>query len=93
MIDGNPKEFIDNLYFGEEMYFIFRGIKFFIEGINFEGKKSITMYAYDPAIDELDWEWPSKDNKNFPVEDFEKSKIFGGKSFWEVEKEIQWIDY
>lgn len=25
MIDGNVNEFVDNLYYGSEMYFIFRG--------------------------------------------------------------------
>lgn len=26
------------------------------------------------------------------VEAFEEAKIFDGKSFWEVEKEIKWVD-
>ena len=32
MIDGNVNEFVDNLFYGSEMYFIFRGKKYFIQG-------------------------------------------------------------
>lgn len=32
MIDGNVNEFVDNLYYGAEMYFIFEDKKYFIQG-------------------------------------------------------------
>ena len=32
MIDGNVNEFVDNLYYGSEMYFIFEDKKYFIQG-------------------------------------------------------------
>lgn len=31
-------------------------------------------------------------NKDYPVLEFEKAKIFNGKSFWEAEKDIEWVD-
>lgn len=42
MIDGNVNEFVDNLYYGSEMYFIFKGKKYFIRGWV---KDSIREYA------------------------------------------------
>lgn len=41
MIDGNVNEFVDNLYYGSEMYFIFRGKKYFIQGNMSHGKKNL----------------------------------------------------
>ena len=32
MIDGNVSEFVDNLYYGSEMYFVYSGKKYFIQG-------------------------------------------------------------
>lgn len=33
-----------------------------------------------------------ENNNNNPVAKFENAKIFDGKTFWEVEKEFEWID-
>ncbi|MDO5308120.1 MAG: hypothetical protein Q4G03_01285 [Planctomycetia bacterium] len=32
MLNGNVKEFVDNLYYGAEMYYIYREKKYFIQG-------------------------------------------------------------
>jgi len=50
------------------------------------------MWVLEGAENHTMWEWYSKDNKSFPVEDFESSRVFDGKSFWEVEQEIEWVD-
>ena len=32
MIDGDPKDFIDGLHYGDERWFVFRGTRYFIQG-------------------------------------------------------------
>ena len=32
------------------------------------------------------------DNGEYPVEEFENAEIFNGKSFWDIEREIEWLD-
>ncbi len=91
MIDGNPNEFIDGLHYGDERFFLFRGRKYFIQGYSEKGRRILEMFTIDSDVDVIKWEAFSL-NKHYPVEAFEKAKIFDGKSFWEVENEIQWVD-
>ena len=95
MINGDdPKDFIDGLYYGDERWFVFRGTKYFIQGISTkEGdNKRLQVWAWeeDHRAEHL-VEFYAKDGK-YPVKEFENAKIFDGKSFWEVENEIQWMD-
>lgn len=32
------------------------------------------------------------DSKQYPAEDFLNASIWNGKTFWEVENEIEWVD-
>ena len=91
MINGNAREFIDGLYYGDERFFIFDGNKYFLQGYYVDGKPMLEMYVVEnPAVD-FAWRMVSN-NSEYPVEEFENAKIFNGKSFWEIEKEIEWID-
>ena len=91
MINGNAREFIDGLYYGDERFFIFEGNKYFLQGYYVDGKPMLEMYVVEnPAVD-FAWRMVSN-NSEYPVEEFENAKIFNGKSFWEIEKEIEWID-
>ncbi len=38
-----------------------------------------------------DYKWKG-DNNNYPVEDFLSDRIFDGKTFWEIENDITWVD-
>ncbi len=91
MIDGNPNEFIDGLHYGDERFFMFHGRKYFVQGYFEEGRPMLEVYIFEPPDNDFKWEAFSSD-KHYPVEAFENAKIFDGKSFWEVENEIQWVD-
>ena len=91
MIDGDPNEFIEGLHYGDERFFYFDGVKYFIQGYGLNGKPTLMLYAFYPEDSDLKWIVSSEDY-TYPVEEFEKAKIFNGKSFWEVEKDIQWVD-
>ena len=71
MIDGNVNEFVDNLYYGSEMYFVFKGIKYFIQGWCKNGIHHLVLdYDYEGIAVDLDdlkafkyiWEYSSVDS-------------------------------
>ena len=99
MINGNVSEFVDNLYYGSEMYFFFRGKKYFIQGwvedsihylvldYGFEGDDVPKDYVFNGYI----WEHKSLDSGEC-VQAFLNAPIWDGKTFYEVEKEMTWTD-
>lgn len=91
MINGEVNEFIAGLYYGDERFFLYEGAKYFLQGYCVDGRPMLELYVIENS--EVDFEWRTiSDNGEYPVEEFEKAKIFNGKSFWEIEKEIEWID-
>ncbi len=92
MINGDPKEFIDGLHYGDERFFMFSGRKYFVQGYFEGGKPMLILYIFEPE-EEFGCVWKAfSSDENYPVDAFEKAKVFNGKSFWEVEGEIQWVD-
>ena len=99
MIDGNVNEFVDNLYYGSEMYFKFRDKRYFIQGwvkdsihylvldYDYENMELPENYIYEGYI----WEYKSTDS-NDCVQEFLDAPLWDGKKFYEVEKEMIWID-
>lgn len=91
MINGDVNEFIDGLHYGDERFFLYDGNKYFLQGYRVDNKPMLELYVIEnPAVD-FEWRTISHDSQ-YPVEKFENAKIFNGKSFWEVEKEIEWVD-
>ena len=91
MINGNVNEFIEGLYWGDERIFLYNGQKFFIQGYLKDEALTLFLDRWIPPADDYIWN-KAGDRNNYPVEDFLNAKIFDGKSFWEVEQEIEWVD-
>ncbi len=91
MINGDVKEFIDGLYYGSERFFLYDGDKYFLQGYYADGKPTLELYIIENPSADFEWHLTS-DSDEYPVEAFEKAKIFNGKSFWEIEKNIEWVD-
>lgn len=91
MINGNANEFIEGLYYGDERFFLYNGNKYFIQGYYENNRPLLELYVLSPTSNNFKWQKISTDN-NYPVADFENAKIFNGKSFWEIEKNIEWVD-
>ncbi len=91
MINGNANEFVDGLYYGDERFFLYNGNKYFLQGYMVNGKPMLELYVIGNPDIEFEWRATSNNN-NYPVTEFENAKIFGGKSFWEIEKTIEWLD-
>ena len=91
MINGSAKEFIEGLHYGDERFFLWNGCKYFIQGFFESEKPMLELYVLEPSANDFEWRALSKDN-SYPVSEFENAKIFDGKTFWEIEKDIEWVD-
>lgn len=91
MINGDLKEFVDGLYYGDERAFTYNSQKFFIQGYLTEGKPTLYLDRWEPPSSEYIWKMAGNDKK-YPVEEFLKAKIFDNKTFYEIEKEVEWVD-
>ena len=100
MIGGNVNEFVDNLYYGSEMYFVFREKKFFIQGWIEDGIHHLVLdYDYEterfdpnnPECNTYLWEFSSADSGDC-VKAFLDAPLWDGKSFYDVESEMRWVD-
>lgn len=91
MINGDAKEFIEGLYYGDERFFLYKGKKYFVQGYYINKKPMLEVYIFEPSDSDFEWRAFSKDN-NYPIAEFENARIFDGKTFWEAEKDIEWVD-
>ncbi len=90
MINGDAREFIDGLHYGDERFFLYNGDKYFIQGYYDDDNPMLELCIIE-ADNNFEWRAISENN-NYPVEEFENAKIFNGKTFWEIESEIEWVD-
>lgn len=90
MINGDPRDFIEVVYSGQDIPFLFRGQKFWFQGYNQNGGCHMEVMECFPPYN-LRWE---HDDVNYTVcgNAFQKAPMFDGKTFWEVEHEIEWLD-
>ena len=92
MINGNVNEFVEHIYYGDELVFIYDNKKFFFQGWYEDGINILTLDMFEPSSDDYIWIMKDKNKKKL-AEEFLKAKVFNGKSFWEIEKEITWVDF
>ncbi len=96
MKNASAKDFVDHTTY-EECAVIYNGTKYFFHGAIFDQEKN--KYTYDIAI------WNDKNEfVNFILtEEYDsvldcldralEAPIFEGKTFWEAEKDMEWIDW
>lgn len=98
MINGNVNVFVDNLDF-EHQAVIYNGHKLFFEGVIYysdhKGDNKYNFEIYQYSLDEVYEKtlfsiWCESSSKC--IEKFMEAPIFDGKTFWEVEKNIEQID-
>ena len=89
MKNGNVQEFVDHIHYGDELWFLYNDTKYFLEG--WIENDILELVLYEMKENGRDYKWKG-DNNNYPVEDFLSDKIFDGKTFWEIENDITWVD-
>jgi len=90
MIGGNVQEFIDTLSLGIEKEFRFRGRTLFAQGGVKDGVWKMTVAQWEPALDDYVWATKASSMEEC-FERFLKAPIFDGKTFWQIESELEWI--
>ena len=95
MINGDPHDFIDTVYSGQDIVYLYHGIKYWYQGyLNPKTNLShMEVFQYNPPGDGYVWEYDSKSPSDDGLEAFLEAPIFDGKTFWEAESEIEWVDY
>ncbi|MDY2890201.1 MAG: hypothetical protein SOT14_01490 [Succinivibrio sp.] len=91
MIDGDPNLFIETLSDGFEVFFLYKNKKYLAEGLNDRDNKCIiVVYQLEPFLPDPIWVSPSRNY--YDINSFIQAEIFEGKSFWEVQDQIKWVD-
>lgn len=89
---NNIDEFMDKLWDGEEVIYTYNGKKYFSQGYNLDdGSYRFELQLWEPEGKVL-WQIEGFSRKD-SVEIFLKKPLFDRKTFWEVEKDIEWVDY
>lgn len=94
MIDGNARDFLNKLYY-EDHYVIFNGEKYFLNGCQTKkldnGTESVRLEVYNLTQDTTIFS-VTKTTAVDCIEEFEEAAIWNGRTFWEIEPEIIWVD-
>lgn len=95
MINGNANTFIDKMYY-EDHYVMFDKEKYFVNGCQTKTDTDghslsvrLEVYNLSQNITVFSITKPSAAEC---VSAFEDAPIWNGKTFWEAEKEIEWVD-
>ncbi len=95
MINGNASEFIEELTY-QDHYAYYQGKKYFFNGCqcqcDAEGNiVNVTLEVYNLTTNIAIFS-TTQNSIAECIAAFEEAKIFDGKTFWEVEKDIEWVD-
>ena len=92
MINGNVNEFIDRIYTYQDTVFIYRGVKYWFQGyMPDDNTVHMEVFQTEPPKDDYVWEY-NGNSISEGQDAFQNAPIFDGKTFWEVEAEIKWVD-
>lgn len=92
MIGGNPNDFLDRIYSCQDTVFSFKGITYWFQGYTTDnGDVYMEIFQYQPPSDRDVWNHTSKTISECQKA-FINTPLFDGKTFWEVESEITWLD-
>lgn len=89
MKNGNVQEFVNHIYFGDELWFMYEGEKYFLEGWQENNIFELVLYEMKNSGKVYSWKGNYKD---YPVDSFLSDLVFDGKTFWQVEQDITWVD-
>lgn len=90
MINGKSQEFLDHVYSGQDTPYRYAGEKYWCQGYNVPEGFHLEIVRYSPTDDDV-WEYSGEDPAAC-LKAFLAAPIFKGKTFWEVEQEVEWLD-
>ena len=89
MKNGDVREFVDHIHYGDELWFLYGGKKYFLEGWTNSGSLDLCLYEMTDNGEKYVWKGNAT---QYPVEAFLAAKIWNGKSFWNAEQDMEWVD-
>ena len=96
MIGGNVQKFIDQTTF-EECAVIFNGVKYFFHGLIFNREKNEYSYVIDVWSNDGNFDKTVFNQTAVTPEECltlaQNAPIFEGKTFWEAEKDMEWVEW
>lgn len=92
MINGSLDDFIDGLYYGQEMLFVFKGQRFFVQGWVKDGRAEMNVQLPDSQDAPYVWQCDAEKMSEC-AERFLDAALWDGRRFYDVENEITWIDW
>lgn len=96
MENGEVTEFIDEFTY-EELYWKYNGETYFTDGVIFDSKKQKYSFFIIVVSDQNGW-WVRDvyafegDSVSDCVKAFENAPIWNGRTFYEAESEMTWVD-
>lgn len=91
MIDGDPHDFLDTVCSGQDIVYLYNGIKYWFQGYSKNGINHMEVWQEEPPADGYVWTYDDADLQKC-FEAFVEAPIFDGKTFWEAEENIHWVD-
>ncbi len=95
MINGKMTEFIDQIFTGQEIVFLYNGKKYFIQGWWDDATNSATMVLEEingqPFANYL-WEYHA-DTMTICAEAFLSAPLWEGKNIQQIETNVTWSDW
>ena len=96
MKGGNVNDFIDHTTF-EECAVIYKGEKYFFHGLIFDKEKNEYSYTIDACDKNVNFARTVFNQTAVSAEKCmelaQNKPIFDGKSFWEAESEMEWVEW
>jgi hypothetical protein len=95
MINGKVSDFVDQLYYGQELVFLYGGKKYFIQGWWSEDRTIATLVLEEmntqPFTGYL-WEYQAEEMSKC-ADAFLSVSLWNGKTFLQIENDVTWIDW
>lgn len=90
MINGDPNEFLDHIYSGQDTPYRFENEKYWFQGFTVSEGFHMEIFRCSPPYDTV-WQYTGASPLEC-LQAFESQPFFNGKCFWDVEKNIEWLD-
>ena len=92
MIGGNPNDFLNRVYSCQDTIFVYKRIKCWFQGyMPDDNSVHMEVTQYEPPSDREVWSYDAATIDEC-WQAFIKASLFNGKSFWEIEQDIEWVD-
>lgn len=92
MIGGKATDFINRIYSCQDTIFLFHGIKYWFQGyMPNDNSVYMEIVQYQPPSDNILWSC-TENTIDECMNAFITEPFFDGKSFWDAEQSIAWVD-